>query len=809
MDMKQIRLARSIHSTGYLASTDKGILLYWDRLLPSALTVAISLAAMLLLLCAVRTMARYETSLPNKTQIIMFETTATSATGTKINVALTPYRFAEEIQKSTPKVELVTQIFGTKGFVEKAGRYESEKISLVDRNFFQVFHLPILTGQLQSFAEAKNGAVITSAIARKHGLSVGDTMSIRFFSHAETFRISAIVEDYPQPTQFTDKIFVAFDQARAGLSDQNLTQWNQTIFKTYGKQKATLIPRPFVHNIKNEDTNELEFQLKIKAIPVSKLFFQSEAPESEFSGITDGRRDMFNAFLIVTSAIFALAVLAYVNVTTAQIAARAPEVSLRRLYGCSRRSIISGFYIETAVVVGLGGLLALILAAAALPFFAALLGMQLQAGWLEGTGILAQAALLAGLMTLASGAYTALKLANIPVSIAVRNLPYEPHKRQNHLAQAIVAVQFVTGMGALTMAIVCATQLRFAEKYDMGFDTQHSMIIANADTQQFLENQQTMLERLARVPLVTGAGLANYSGATDDPSFMRLARNASDDAISAQWIAANGDYFQSLGIPVLAGDFGNYAEWSAESRALVINRKLGATLGFKNPADAIGKSVSIMKKAGPQISRIVAVVENVRLDSLRNPVEPQFYINRPDMFSYLFVGIKPDRLEQAKIWLNDIWSEVMPGAPLEMRSYQSQIETARHADVRFTGLLNGLSLVLCLTSLMAFWGLSMDMVIRRKIEYMLHHLYGAGLGRIVRYLTHSLMPWAMSGVYAGFLVALYLAHRWVAGFDVKAPSPVGGYLIAMAVLAGLMILAIIIHGRRLLKSDMSEVLKYE
>jgi putative ABC transport system permease protein len=793
---------------GYLATGPGKLVVNWFRLVPTMLVQAFSMTALLLALLYVQHLLNLESGLPHHNRIVAFETLLKNNDGTTEEFAVSPPLLVNKLQNEIPNIIHATSVLQSEAYLQITGGNIIAQASLVDENFFKVFQLPDFENGSPKLK--RDEIFVTRTFSKKHELSVGQKVNISINGSKETVSIARIVSDAPYPSQFEWDIFMPFSKERSGLDEKQLQFWGTLQFKTYALLDSTALPKPIEQVSKYDEQNKPLNTFIFSAIPIADLIFNSKAEKESTSGLENGRRLLFTSFIPMIVIISLLSVLAYVNVTAAQIANRAPEVSLRKLYGATPGQIARGFFLETGVVMLLGGLLALCLALVLLPSFNATLDMELKPQFMSPTGMLACLLAIICVQTILASLYTGWKLSAVSVDVAVRNAPALSARRSSRISQFIVTLQFIVGVTCVSLALVCAGQLYFERSYDMGYDNRHTMVIAAVDQPDYLQSKQYFEEHVASIPHVNAFGYANYTGVSDDLNTANIARDRSESSISAQRIAVDPGYFDALGIQRIAGDLSRYTVWQDEHKPLTISRATAHALGYASPAAAIGQTIVILnKKKGPQPSTIVAVVEDARLSNLRTPIGPVIYTHQPDKFGYLVASVAPGRLKETSVWMHNIWSDLIPNMPIKLTSYEEMTNNGQRQDFLFRDLTTGLAWLFTLTSLIAFWGLAMDTTSRRKLEYTLHYLYGAKPGELFRQMAKALSSWPFIGMMIGLAIGLYLGRLWLNAFDVRTAMPTPEIIFSLLGIASALLFTIAFNVHGLLKANIATTLKYE
>ena len=246
----------------------------------------------------------------------------------------------------------------------------------------------------------------------------------------EVYTVTGILEDFPRNSFLRDhSVFMAMK----GYEDAWVPNWGSNNFQTYIK----LIPEANIENFQAP----LQAIVESHVIPGVQEFFPGVTIEQfiasgnymNFSTIalTDihlsenrnaeisSNNSIQNVYILSFIALFliVLASVNFMNLSTASSLKRAKEVGIRKTLGSNRSGLIQQFLTESGLIAFLSLLLAIIIAAIALPFYNDLSGKALSIPyfnpffWL----ILFVSTVLLGLL---SGSYPAFFMSNfIPVKV--------------------------------------------------------------------------------------------------------------------------------------------------------------------------------------------------------------------------------------------------------------------------------------------------------------------------------------------------------------------------------------------------------
>jgi putative ABC transport system permease protein len=258
-------------------------------------------------------------------------------------------------------------------------------------------------------------------------------------------------------------------------------------------------------------------------------------------------------------------------------------------------------------------------------------------------------------------------------------------------------------------------------------------------------------------------------------------------------------FFATYGMTVLAGE----PQVGIGEAHLVIDAKGARLLGFSSPQAAIGELVQ-----GPEPRRIVAVVKEVKLESAREAAMPQGFVLSDKPQGLLTVhGADLAVLRQT---VEELWKAYGPPLVYEIRSADEQRADAYRQEQQLTTLLAVVALLAVGVAMLGAYALVVDTLRRRRTEFVLHRLHGAGDIGIVRQATAEfVLPLCVSAV-ASMPLAVWLGQRYLAQFVDRVGSGTGIVLPILAASAAMLAInavAVLRHLRQALALQPVEALR--
>ncbi len=378
---------------------------------------------------------------------------------------------------------------------------------------------------------------------------------------------------------------------------------------------------------------------------------------------------------------------------------------------------------------------------------------------------------------------------------------------------------------AMCMVLLCATglflrSLKDAAAIDVGFRTR-GLLMASVDprlhgysaerTNAFLREVRERIAALPGVESVAATDTMPLSGGHRSDGFVVEGRKTGAELPIVDEYMASAGYFDTLGIPRLAGrDFGHEAA-SGEKVALV-NRAFAETLfGNESP---IGQRVT----GGGATYTVIGVVGNVRSRTLGEKTRPVLFRSLeqatgtdPADLGYTLVvrtaGGDPAAMARA---VREAIHGLNPAmAVFNVETIEEHLQSAlflpRLAGTLF-GIFGGLGLVLAAVGLYGVISFSVE---RRTREIGIRIAVGAQRGAVERLIVRQGM------VLTGIAMALGLAAAWMTArfcasflYGVSVHDPVT-FAVTPLFLSGVALLACLVPARRAAGLDPMTVLRRE
>jgi putative ABC transport system permease protein len=272
--------------------------------------------------------------------------------------------------------------------------------------------------------------------------------------------------------------------------------------------------------------------------------------------------------------------------------------------------------------------------------------------------------------------------------------------------------------------------------------------------------------------------------------------------------SASGDYFQSMGIPILEGR--TFSETDSQNQANVIVISNAMARAFWPGEDPLGKPV-MLEQSGPDRPprEIIGVVGDVKFYGLGDDPAPVFYLPAQHGNLTLVVRTTSDPRGLVKN-IRETFSKIAPDVPLYNVRTMSEVVADSTSAPRFRGAVVGIFAALALVlAVFGLYSVVAYSVTSRTHELGVRMALGAQPRDILAMITRDGMWLALAGIAIGALGSFWVT-KLIASllYEVKPTDPATLIFTAIVLVAGTTA-ACILPARRASRIDPSSALRYE
>jgi putative ABC transport system permease protein len=522
------------------------------------------------------------------------------------------------------------------------------------------------------------------------------------------------------------------------------------------------------------------------------------------------------------------------NLLLARAVQRRREIALRAALGASRLRLIRQALTESVLLSAIGGGCGLFLAYGTLRAVRRFIPPEML--FVKSVGLDSRVLLFLILVSILSG----LTFGLFPVLHALRIDLNEPLKegaasspaRRSFLGRArgflavaeiAMALVLLAGAGLLIKSFWRLTNV------ETGFHAE-SVISAKITlpfnmykkNEQLTAFYQQSLQRIAALPGVSAASyvtdlpFGNVGGIMfkvqlEQETPAHLAKQ--DDNFSS-FYEASPDYFQTMGIPLVAGRTFTESDRAGGPTVVVINKTIAEL--FWPGESPLGKRISVPTRPVPgqpiNWAEIIGVVGDTKHRSLEEKTLPEYFLpmlQNPQSSGFLVVRTSGDRATTINAIRQSV-AQVDNTLPLSefvsMTERVSDSVAAPRFRTLLLGVFAGLALILAAAGI---YGVMSYNVAQRTREIGIRMALGAGRGAILNLVLGQTLKLTLLGVGIGLVATWGLTQLLTSSLYGVAPHDMLTLAAVSILLAGVAMLASYIPARRAMRVDPLVALRHE
>ncbi|HEY4206593.1 MAG TPA: ABC transporter permease [Puia sp.] len=696
----------------------------------------------------------YETSFDSyhpKADRIARVTSLLHAPETKLDFATSQAALAGALERDCPQVEAAARIEPGDVVVRKGSDVVTEKHFVYsEQAVFSLFAFSFLEGSAQRALTEPNSMVLTESAARKYfggGSALGRTLDC----DKRLYHVTGVIADRPANSDLTiDAMLWKNFQATAWALD-DFDVYTFVLFKGRSdiqalERQLNTISKLYLQPVL-DSTGDTHYSVQYRAEMLRDVHFS----KGKIDDSPKGNRLFNTIFSALAVFILLVALLNYINLSTARAEERAKEVAVRKVAGASPVQLMGQFMGESFFLMGVAWLLAIGMAELAIPFFNRLLDAHIALG--DGSSMLFF--LLAFPFTaLLAGAWPAFVLSGFQPVKVLKGVAMQ--QKGIGLRKVLTVVQFVIALAMLTGTVAIWRQMHYIFNKDLGADRSQVLTISMPEDSVSRQRIGSFIKEVRRETGVEGVSLG--SGIPVEGAMMAgttVNSHGKKKEILCNYFFVDPDLVPLLHMKMAEGRNFSDSLRTDRQEALLVNEAFVRAMGWRS---GLGQSVEGYGHNG----KVVGVVKDFFYKSLHNMIEPVVLVDIDSTAPNwsLLAKISPAALPRLK----RLWTEYFPTEPVNYFFMDESFDGQYKDDRIMMTLFNGFTLLSIFISCLGLYGLVSLITVRRTREIGIRKVLGASGGSLVVLLTREFILL----IGCASLVALPLAgwglQRWLRSY---------------------------------------------
>lgn len=653
-------------------------------------------------------------------------------------------------------------------------------VIITDPEYFSLFTYTWLAGNPSALNEPFH-VVLTDTRAHDYfGLLPADEiLGKEILYDSMVMTVAGVVQHWEQNTDFPATDFISFATIKNSelVNSIPLDSWatnmhsSQAFVKiSAGSSSAELTPmltaliRKYDSNSQS-NTSTIEMGLQ----PLGEIHFNPGNVESP------GLLPTLYILIGLVFFILIIAVINFVNLSTAQSIRRSKEIGVRKVLGGMRRGLIFQFLTETFVLTAMAVAIAALLVTPILSWFSEFIPRGVRFDPFHTTTLIFLVAITFGTSLLA-GFYPAKILSSHLPSVSLKGVGVRKGDEKWFMRKGLIVFQFSISLFFIVGAIIINDQMHYIQSKDKGFTTKDIVTIRTKWNDSF-ERTKVFSEKVKQLSGVDDVALQSMPPMGFGmwfSSFSYKGRNPVD--VSASVKPGTSEFIPFYNFQLVAGR--NIAA-SDTLNELVINQRALKTFGFSDADDALGQELYYDGIPHP----VVGVVADFHEQSFHEAIGPAVIgnFNFPARgIAVKFPPLKEGETNRAEIMaqVEKVFKDIYPDEPFNAHLIDDEIGSMHERDQRTSTLVRTSMMITIFISCMGIFGLSMFTSEMRTKEIGIRKVLGATVTEIATMLSKEFLILIALAALITTPVSWIFMNNWLMEFAYRVDLTIWVYFLS-------------------------------
>ncbi|MFO7863106.1 MAG: FtsX-like permease family protein, partial [Salinivirgaceae bacterium] len=645
--------------------------------------------------------------------------------------------------------------------------HKDQGFFFADSGFFDVFTTKILrTAHSSKLLTTPYSAVISrTAALRYFGYIdvVGKELTIE---NSYKVKIDAVVDDWPESSHFRFSVLVSMETLREQRGGELSDSWVNNPCWTYIKLSSThdtkYLQKHFPEFVHNHFSPSLRDNNKLLLQPLADIHLTSNL---EYEIEPNGNIVYIYIFGGIALFLIIMAIINYINLTTATFAKRAKEVAVKKILGASQSDIKWQLIFEAFLIIIVASVISLVLAELLLPWFNTMTEKQFQFTDLFCSYYPLVMLSLVLLVVFIGGLYPVTLIAGLfPSRILRGNL-----KRMSKTGvsrKILVVIQMTISTLILFAAFTIHGQYNYLLHSNTGLDRSNLLIIHTRFT-GLHENYVKFKKDLEEHPSILRVTASDDIPGIDHNRFpFFLNRGTADEAlVFFAALRVMSDFSETYRINLTSGRSFNIDSADQEG-AVIVNSQMIKYLSYTDARRGIGTAVS--SYSGDE--HVIGIFTGFYPRTLHKKPEPFVLDLGSDSSSgsfgkqYIAVRYRAGESTVAGNHVQNLLEKYLGKQYVQVNEYQHIYNQQYAEEEKFSQIAIFMSVISIIISVAGLLGLFSFLISYKSKAISIRKIYGASHLSIFRLFATEFTHIYIMVVLIAFPLSWYLANLWLSTF---------------------------------------------
>ncbi len=678
--------------------------------------------------------------------------------------AASSFPIGPDIARYYPEIESQVRVRSMAIDIEYDHQPLEESFTLfADSNFFEVFDHRVLAGSLDDFRRDPLGIVITEEIAQKYFNNtdpLGKFLQIPQLGDNENLQIKAIIENPRENSsiQFTTVAHIRQMASGFGPTYASLAPGLSTFFLLHkGSSIGHVSDR--LEEFRNSQIPEgLKNVMRFELQPIAQLHFSSDYL---FDFGRKGNYGTLIGLLALGLLTLLIAVINYVNISTALGIKRAKDIAVRKVLGSSKNDIARLYFFEATITIMVVIILAFVISFYSLQKISNWIDFDLLTSSIPFQKVLYIFPVFLLALIVLTASYPALYLGKIkPVDLFKKE--FNLYGNTWDLKRLLTSFQFAITICFILGATIIYDQLSFLKNRDLGFN-QDQVLIVNTQGRKTWDRITEIKSTIDQLPATVSSSISmsGIQGQHTQGNFS-LPDDTSDVALLMELNHVDFDFIETYGSELLAGRAFSEEVPNDVEGSFIINEAAAEELGYTSYTDILERRM-LKTTLDSSYGQIIGVIANYHAHSLHQSIAPMVWQVVPEGFKNVYAIRFSGPIKTALRQYEDAWNAMDLGA-FNYQFLDEQVAEQYRNERQLSTFISAVSLILTIISSSGLYGMMLFYIEEKKSEIGIRKILGAGIEHLVFQLNKQHILLMSMGFVVGIPTALFFTNKWLTDF---------------------------------------------
>lgn len=506
--------------------------------------------------------------------------------------------------------------------------------------------------------------VLTEETAEKYFGKENPVGKLLNINHGELYKITGVIKNLPSNSHLRGNIFASFSTFNE-TNNPRLTSWGSfsNDYKYVLLKPGTdpkVVEKKFADMLKTRLEKSYYERYTMLLQPLTKIHLNSDITYDNANTVPE----IFLIVLgIIAGFILLIAIINFINLTTARSARRNKEVCIRKVAGAGKSQLIKQFLTESFIITFISFLFSLFLVELMLPSLNSLIKADIHFSLLFNSTTIIITALILLFTTIAAGTYPAFMLSSIKPALVLKNSILK--KKKGYSLRAILVVfQFTIAVLLVIMTITIYMQLDFMMTKDLGFPTDRLLVLRINDDNLINKGDAFKNALLANHNILAASFSSGTpaSNITQSSNFNPKGGNKEDER-QMQFLKVDYDFLKTYGMLMKDGRFFSRRLSTDSTNAYILNETAMRKFGWQN-IDG-----EIITKGGNDENvhweNVIGVLQDFNYSSLKQNIPPMVLSVKKGGNNFLSLQLTTSDVKSTREFIKKTYSKFSSGYPFD------------------------------------------------------------------------------------------------------------------------------------------------